>query len=238
MEGKGGVAMELKLKEVAELLNVSSKTVYRWVWDGKIPCYRINHQYRFDLEEIRDWAGIDSGGSASDRAGGVEAEARVDVSELLRRGGIHYNIAGSSVKDVLANAVSQMNLPPSIDRGELLERLERREAMASTAVGDGLAIPHPREPIAASESDERVALCMLHEPIDFHSLDGGKVHSLVVVVSSDQVRHLRIISKLLFFRGGKEFSELLRRRALRDEIFGFVEEMERRFAGRDAERDG
>jgi hypothetical protein len=40
------------------------------------------------------------------------------------------------------------------------------------------------------------------------------------------------------FASGKEFSEPLRRRALRDEIFGFVEEMERRFAGRDAERDG
>ena len=48
--------MDLKLKEVAELLKVSEKTIYRWVKDGKIPCYRINHQYRFRTDEINQWA--------------------------------------------------------------------------------------------------------------------------------------------------------------------------------------
>jgi len=47
--------MDLKMKDVAELLQVSEKTIYRWIGENKIPAYRINHQYRFNLAEINEW---------------------------------------------------------------------------------------------------------------------------------------------------------------------------------------
>lgn len=47
--------MDLKIKDVADLLNVSETTIRRWLSDGKIPAYRINHQYRFNRLEIEDW---------------------------------------------------------------------------------------------------------------------------------------------------------------------------------------
>ena len=47
--------MDLKIKDVADLLNVSETTIRRWLAEGKIPAYRINHQYRFSRYEIQDW---------------------------------------------------------------------------------------------------------------------------------------------------------------------------------------
>ena len=47
--------MDLKIKDVAELLNVSETTIRRWLKDGKIPAYQLNHQYRFSRGEIEDW---------------------------------------------------------------------------------------------------------------------------------------------------------------------------------------
>ena len=47
--------MDLKIKDVADLLNVSETTIRRWLADRKIPAYRINHQYRFNRVEIEDW---------------------------------------------------------------------------------------------------------------------------------------------------------------------------------------
>src|SRR5579872_484768 len=47
--------MDLKIKDVAELLNVSETTIRRWLIDGKIPAYRLNHQYRFSRIEIENW---------------------------------------------------------------------------------------------------------------------------------------------------------------------------------------
>ena len=47
--------MDLKIKDIVDLLQVSEKTVYRWIKEKKIPCYRINHQYRFNRSEINEW---------------------------------------------------------------------------------------------------------------------------------------------------------------------------------------
>ena len=47
--------MELKIKDIVGMLQVNEKTVYRWIKEKKIPCYRINHQYRFNRAEINEW---------------------------------------------------------------------------------------------------------------------------------------------------------------------------------------
>ena len=47
--------MDLKLKDVTELLNISEATIKRWISDGKIPYYRLNNQYRFSRSEIETW---------------------------------------------------------------------------------------------------------------------------------------------------------------------------------------
>ena len=47
--------MDLKIKDVAELLGVSETTIRRWLAEGIIPAYRLNHQFRFSREEIQNW---------------------------------------------------------------------------------------------------------------------------------------------------------------------------------------
>ena len=48
--------MQLVVKDVARLFNVSEKTVYRWIDQGILPAYRINDQYRFNRAELLEWA--------------------------------------------------------------------------------------------------------------------------------------------------------------------------------------
>lgn len=47
--------MNLSVKNVAELLNVSEKTIYRMVQNETIPCFRVGGQWRFDRREIKSW---------------------------------------------------------------------------------------------------------------------------------------------------------------------------------------
>src|SRR4051812_48366977 len=50
--------MDLKIKDVADLFNVSESTIRRWISDGKIPSYRINRlqpDYRFSITEMENW---------------------------------------------------------------------------------------------------------------------------------------------------------------------------------------
>ncbi len=48
--------MKLTVRDAAGLLNVSEKSIYRWIKQGVIPAYQINDQYRFNRAELLEWA--------------------------------------------------------------------------------------------------------------------------------------------------------------------------------------
>jgi excisionase family DNA binding protein len=42
-------------KQLSEMLSMSVSTISRMIHSGKIPCYRINNEYRFKADEINKW---------------------------------------------------------------------------------------------------------------------------------------------------------------------------------------
>ena len=48
--------MNLSVKDAARLLNVSDKTIYRWIKQELIPAYRVSGQHRFNQSELLEWA--------------------------------------------------------------------------------------------------------------------------------------------------------------------------------------
>jgi PTS system nitrogen regulatory IIA component len=97
---------------------------------------------------------------------------------------------------VLHEIVKVLPLPGDVDREFLATVLEAREAMGSTGIGGGIAIPHVRNPILLPVEDPFVSLFLLRHPIDFDAVDGQPVHALFVVVSSNIPMHLRILAQL------------------------------------------
>ena len=55
-EGTPCPTMNLSVRDAATLLNVSEKTIYRWIKQQTIPAYRVQDQYRFNRAEILEWA--------------------------------------------------------------------------------------------------------------------------------------------------------------------------------------
>ena len=47
----------LKVEQVAELLNVSPRHIYKLVQDNQIPHVKIGSAVRFDSKDISDWIG-------------------------------------------------------------------------------------------------------------------------------------------------------------------------------------
>jgi PTS system nitrogen regulatory IIA component len=94
--------------------------------------------------------------------------------------------------------VERLPLPPEQDRQFLLAVLEAREALGSTGIGDGIAIPHVRNPIVLHVARPFLTLCLLRSPVEFGALDGKPVHALFMVVSPTVPMHLRILARLGF----------------------------------------
>ena len=140
--------MDLSVRDSAQLLKVSEKTIYRWVKQGKLPAYRINEQYRFNRAELLEWAtsqrlNVSADIFAEPDSGGPV----VSLTEALKAGGIHYRLSGTDKLSVLQSLVEVMPLPEQVDRQFLLQVLLARESLGSTALGNGIAVPHVRNPI-------------------------------------------------------------------------------------------
>ncbi|MEK8024287.1 MAG: PTS sugar transporter subunit IIA [Candidatus Hydrogenedentota bacterium] len=220
--------MQLQVKDVALLLNVSEKTVYRWVQQGALPGYRVNDQYRFNRAELLEWATARKIPVSPDIFKEPEAQETPvpSIEESLKAGGIHYRLEGSSKEKVLGSVVDHLHLPEEVDRDFLLRVLLAREELASTGVGDGIAIPHVRNPIVLHVPTPMVSLCFLEKPIDFGSIDGKAVSALFTLISPTVRAHLHLLSRLAYLLRDPEFKKLIHRQALREEILAGARRVE------------
>src|SRR5438132_6083481 len=114
--------------------------------------------------------------------------------------------------------VTVMPLPAEIDRELLLGMLMAREALQSTGIGEGIAIPHVRNPIVLHVDRPSVTLCFLAKPIDFKALDGKPVHVLFTVVSTTVRTHLHLLARLAFALRHDGFKKAVTHHASEEQI--------------------
>jgi nitrogen PTS system EIIA component len=210
--------MQLSVKDAASILNVSEKTIYRWIKQETIPCYKINEQYRFNRAELLEWATSRRIQVSPDIfAEKYESKQSLPtLAEALKAGGIFYRVEGEDQRSVLENVVGLLNLPEEVDRQFLFQVLLARETLGSTGIGDGIAIPHVRNPVVLHVSKPTVSLIFLEKPIDFNAIDSKPVDTLFTLISPTVRAHLHLLSRLGIILRDGSVKEALRSRSSRD----------------------
>lgn len=212
--------MELSVRDSARLLKVSEKTIYRWVKQRRLPAYRVNEQYRFNRAELLEWATSERLQVSAEiyREPENGSAPAATLAEALKSGGIHYRVAGADKPAALRAVVELMPLPERVDREFLLEVLLARESLGSTALSDGIAVPHVRNPIVMHIPRPMITLSFLEHGIDFGALDGRPVHTLFTMVSPTIRAHLHLLSRLALALRQPEFAAVIARQGSRQEI--------------------
>ena len=225
--------MQITLRQAATYLGVNESTIRRWIKDRGLPVHRVNERLHLNAIELWEWA-VEHGVPAS-RSLLEEAQRSPEpvppLSQLLETGGVHRDVEGDDKSAVFAAIVARLPLSPEVDREFLLTVLDAREAMGSTGVGDGIAIPHVRNPILLHVDQPFVSLCLLQKPVEFGAIDGKPVHALFLVVSPSVPAHLRILAQLGFILRDPEMRELLARRAPTAELLRRIRDLEQRSTG-------
>ena len=222
--------MQLTIREASSYLRVDESTVRRWIQRRALPVHRANERIYLNAIELWEWAtenGIPVSRSLLEQAQ-RQPEQVPPLSQLLSVGGIHHDVGGEDKSSVLREIVQHLPLPAEVDREFLATTLEAREAMGSTGVGDGIAIPHVRNPIVLHVATPFITLCLLRHPVAFDALDGLPVHALFTVISVNVPGHLRILGQLGFVLHDEELRRLLKRRAPDAEILTRVRAVEGR----------
>lgn len=225
--------MQITVRQAATYLGVDESTLRRWIKDRGLPVHRVNERLHLNAIEVWEWA-VEHGMPASRKLLEEAQRSPEEVpplSTLLATGGVYRDVEGEDKSGVFAAIVQRLPLSPEVDRDFLLTVLESREAMGSTGIGDGIAIPHVRNPILLHVDQPFVSLCLLRKPVEFGAIDAKPVHALFLVVSPSVPSHLRILAQLGFILRDSEIRDLLAQRASTSEILDRIRELEQRSTG-------
>ncbi|MCX5681885.1 MAG: PTS sugar transporter subunit IIA, partial [Candidatus Omnitrophica bacterium] len=192
------------------------------------PAYRIHDQYRFNRAEILDWATANKIGISHEIFQEPEDKTTpvLKLTEALKRGGIHYRVNGKNKEAVLRSVVELLRLPEDVNQDLLLKVILAREELGSTGIGDGIAIPHARNPIVLNIPCAIISLSFLEEAVDFGAVDGKPVHCLFTLISPTVRTHLQMLSQMAFGLKDSGVKEAIARQSSRDIILAEIQRVE------------
>ena len=202
----------LDVQDVANLLQISVVKVQRWIHQGKIPCKFQSGRFCFRFHELLEWARM------HDFHVDLKQEEKLlgpvggshPLASAVQRGGVVFGLEGNDTYCVLKAAAEHVRLDPPTEAERVLEELLAREELASTGIGRGVAIPHPRHMLKLVTRPSQVPVFFLKEPVDFSAVDGRPVDILFVMFSPDTPTHLELLSRLGFLLRDEAFPDALR----------------------------
>ena len=165
--------MQLTVRDVAGIFNISEKTVFHWIKHRNLPVYHVGEAYRFSRSELLEWASATQTDVTAEIINISDQDPLLmpRLDDALRAGGVNYGVCGADKASVLDAVVQSLNLPEETDRPFLYQVLLSRESLGSTGIGDGMAIPHVRNPIVLQIPRSMISLCYLEQAVDFGALD-------------------------------------------------------------------
>jgi len=216
--------MELSVFELSKHLGVVPDTIERWVRQGKLPVSKKGINYRFQTGELEKWATKHNIRlNLSDKGTrGKQRESDIPLSIAVQNGGVHFDIQGDDVNSVLKASIDKMSKIPDDFKTDLLERLIAREQALSTGVGNGIAVPHPREQLRYL-NDPMVSICYLTDPVNYKALDNQHVSILFFILCPVLKMHLHLLSVLSFCLRDNQFVSFLKSRPAPDKLIEKIE---------------
>lgn len=144
--------------------------------------------------------------------------------DILAPGAISVDLASTSKKEALEELCGLLAKADKLpDPTAMVRTLLEREALGSTGIGQGVAIPHGKAPTIKAQA---AALGISKRGVEFESLDGEPVHILFLLVAPPDAagNHLKALAKVSRLLKDKFFRQALKDSKTPDEILKIIRE--------------
>lgn len=117
------------------------------------------------------------------------------LTDLLKPERIRIPLRAQAKDDLLRELVDLLAPTGGGEGADILRAVQEREAVLSTGIGHGVAIPHGK---SSALPELRLAAGRTAQPVDFDALDGEPVELLFLLVGpeSEAGPHIKALSRI------------------------------------------
>ncbi len=233
--------MDLKIKDVAELLNISETTVRRWLTDGKIPAYRLNRQYRFSRTEIEDWVlhqklefgrpnerKVNEASEEEAPSSGKAGNMQFSLYRALYRGEVLTHLPGNNKQELICSAMQHVAKRFELDPEVLTDLFLDRERLMPTSLGHGIGVPHTRDFLLPTHFDV-ITVVYPEQPLEYGALDNQPVHTLFFLFACEDKHHLHLLAKLAHLASTEKARAFLCTKPSKERLLEYIKHWESAF---------
>jgi PTS system nitrogen regulatory IIA component len=194
----------LSLDELAAHLGRDRRELEKLVQRGRIPGRRVEGGWRFHPSEIRMWLEQEMRGYTTEELAVVEESQRTTAADtasplegLLRPETVQVPLEARTRHSVIESLLEVAGRTWQVwEPSVLLAAILEREAVMSTAFDNGVAIPHPRNPLPQALGASIVVYGRTFSGIPFGAPRRGLSDIFFLVLSRDSKAHLSVLARL------------------------------------------
>ncbi|HVM62289.1 MAG TPA: PTS sugar transporter subunit IIA [Verrucomicrobiae bacterium] len=220
----------MTLREVAEYLKLSEKTVSRMAQEGRIPAQKFTRQWRFQRNLINSWMANPNNTPVDQQQLPPESTGLpqpLTVSSVVNPSRITLSLSAPD-KDGVLRELSALVIDPREEHlfNTLLQALKSREDLCPTCVTEGVAIPHARNALIGLVDRPVLAYGRHNRGVDFGALDGKPVYHFFLLCAPNVRQHLQLLSRLSRLVNNPDFRARLKAAQQPEDVVALIREVE------------
>lgn len=118
------------------------------------------------------------------------------IYDYISLEGISFDVDGESKKEILVQLSNILAKKVTIDDlNQIIGQLEDREALSTTAIGLGVAVPHCK---SAQVDELQIIIGRSPGGVDFQAIDGEPVYLFFLLIAPEEstAEHLKALAKI------------------------------------------
>jgi PTS system nitrogen regulatory IIA component len=227
----------MDLEQVATYLHRDTREVSKLASRGHLPARKVSGEWKFSRAEVTHWVETQMHGYTEEELADLDGHhAHEDpdliIGTLLPEACVAVPLQARTKASVLKEMVTLAEQSWHVyDPGAILDALQVREELGSTALESGIAIPHPRRPLPNALGEPLIAFGRTDSGIPFGGPRGALSDLFFLVCCRDDRSHLRTLARLSRILRCKGVIDGLRDAASPHEAFELLQRTERDIVG-------
>jgi PTS system nitrogen regulatory IIA component len=197
---------QMNEKQLAAYLHMDAREVAKLASRGQIPCRKVAGEYVFLKGQVDHWVFEQMRDMDQDRLAKIEKgvaayhgwDTKADMlGRLIPARGVAVPLKARTGQSALRELVALAEEAELVyNRTDLLEELQQREELCSTALFPGVAMPHPRHPVPYDIAETFIVVGLTDSGVPFGAVDGSLTRLFFLICCKDDSTHLHVLARL------------------------------------------